>query len=117
MIIMAGISRQPIIRPLVTQPSGRVSATTVNFLAPLWHWPQGASGLTESPGDSSEVQSLKTSAPGIQLQKADCFCGSLLAHSASDLRIPSFDVLILSIRVFWELRSYLLTIKLCISVL
>lgn len=81
----------------------------------LWPRAQVAASLTKSPRDSSEAQSLKASAPGIHLQKTDCFCGSLVTHSASDLWIPSLDVLILSIRVFWEPGSYLLTRKLCIS--
>ena len=71
----------------------------------LWHWAQVLEGLMEFPDDFSEVQSLKTSAPGIHLQITDCFCGSLFTHGASDLWIPSLDMLILSIRVFLGTRE------------
>lgn len=73
----------------------------------LWPWAQVATYLTEFPGDSSEAQSLDDLSAGIHPQKTDCFCGSLITHSASDLWIPSLDGLILSIRVFWEPGSYL----------
>lgn len=66
----------------------------------LWHRAQVAAGLTKSPGCYSEVQSLQASAPGIHLQKTDCFGGSLVTLSPSDLRIPPLGPLVLSIRVF-----------------